>query len=254
MRLIPNAGTDRVIDELRKGLAEGATLDLATPAFSLFAFAEVRELLANAGGCRMILPVGEDGGLGLLGSDGDRVFGNRLTARWLARECREWINRAAAVREAPGMLPQSLLLVGHADPANRRAIAGTCPFTTDGLGLTAGNQFTLVQASEREDEWAMSASWFVTLWNGLPESAERPDRATCAALMIASGGTIIPSLCEVRSRIHQPAPRRRTFSGGRSLIASCSHRKPESGRLSPAEADGPRQAVHATQSGESPLQ
>ncbi|MEX0717722.1 MAG: hypothetical protein WD066_14100 [Planctomycetaceae bacterium] len=44
MRLIPTAGSDRVIDELRKGLAEGAALDLATPAFSLFAFAEVREL------------------------------------------------------------------------------------------------------------------------------------------------------------------------------------------------------------------
>ena len=40
MKLIKNSGGDRVVDELRQCLAPNGTLDLATPAFSLFAFAD----------------------------------------------------------------------------------------------------------------------------------------------------------------------------------------------------------------------
>lgn len=45
MELIKNSGSDRVIDELRQSLKPPASLDLASPAFSLFAFAELRDLL-----------------------------------------------------------------------------------------------------------------------------------------------------------------------------------------------------------------
>ncbi len=40
MKLLKNGGTDRVVDELRRSLAPQRTLDIATPAFSLFAFAD----------------------------------------------------------------------------------------------------------------------------------------------------------------------------------------------------------------------
>ncbi len=42
MKLIRNSGNDRVVDELRKSLVAGGTFDVASPAFSLFAFAELR--------------------------------------------------------------------------------------------------------------------------------------------------------------------------------------------------------------------
>jgi len=56
MRLIKNTGSDRVIDELRQTLAPSSSLDLASPAFSLFAFAELREVLEKLDACRVVLP------------------------------------------------------------------------------------------------------------------------------------------------------------------------------------------------------
>ena len=38
MRLIKNSGNDRVVDDLRKTLAPGSELDIASPLFSLFAY------------------------------------------------------------------------------------------------------------------------------------------------------------------------------------------------------------------------
>lgn len=56
MKLIKNTGSDRVIDELRRTLAPPSSLDLASPAFSLFAFAELRDLLEKLDACRVVLP------------------------------------------------------------------------------------------------------------------------------------------------------------------------------------------------------
>ena len=56
MKLIKNTGSDRVIDELRQTLAPPSSLDLASPAFSLFAFAELRDLLEKLDACRVVLP------------------------------------------------------------------------------------------------------------------------------------------------------------------------------------------------------
>ena len=39
MKLIKNTGNDRVMDALRSGLSSSSKLDIATPAFSAFAFA-----------------------------------------------------------------------------------------------------------------------------------------------------------------------------------------------------------------------
>ena len=50
MKLIKKAGSDRVIDELRRLLAARSGLDILTPAFSLFAFGELREPTGEWGG------------------------------------------------------------------------------------------------------------------------------------------------------------------------------------------------------------
>lgn len=168
MKLIPNVGNDRVIDELRARLAANSSLDIASSALSLFAFAEMREVLEAVELCRIVLPASDDSQLNLLGSGSDRPFRNRLVARWLAKECRDWISRKCDVREVSGSLPQCVWITGHSESERRRVINGNCPFTTEGLGLTSGNQFNLVQLSEHEDEWTMFGSWFATLWNGLP--------------------------------------------------------------------------------------
>jgi hypothetical protein len=170
MRLIPNVGTDRVIDELRSCLSEGAELDVATPEFSLFAFAGVLDAFQRLKTCRLLLPGAGTDALNFLGSEADRGARNKLTARWLAGQLGLWLQGPVTVRRAPGPLPQCLMIIGNADRSRRHVITGNCQLTTDGLGLNPGNQFGLVQAAERDDECEMFAAWFSSQWNSLPES------------------------------------------------------------------------------------
>lgn len=169
MRLIRNSGNDRVIDALHKSLTPPSSLDLASPVLSLFAFAELRDLLEELEGCRAVLGFnGEDPGF--VGTDADRPFRNRLNSHWLARECAAWIKRAVELRAAPGPLPQSILVSGKPGAQTHRVITGNCAFSTEGLGITPGNQFSLIQCSEKADESQVLSAWFTSLWNALPDS------------------------------------------------------------------------------------
>jgi hypothetical protein len=111
--------------------------------------------------------------LGLTGSNADRAFRNRLQLRWLARECGTWIRRKAELRIAPGRLPQSILIGGVPESEKQRVITGNCAFTTEGLGITPGNQFGLIQCSEKPEESAVLGSWFTSLWSALPASDQQ---------------------------------------------------------------------------------
>ena len=111
--------------------------------------------------------------LGLTGSDNDRAFRNRLQLRWLARECAAWIKKKVELRGAPALLPQSILIAGKPESELHRVITGNCAFTTEGLGITPGNQFSLIQCSEQPEESAILGSWFTSLWNTLPASDQQ---------------------------------------------------------------------------------
>ena len=172
MKIIRNSGNDRVVDEMRKALVAGHTLDIASPTFSLFAFAELRQILDQVERTRLLLPTANGTELSLLGISADRPFRNRLQARWLAQQCVKWITQKVELRGAPTALPQSMLITGDSDSSPLRVITGNCPFTTDGLGMTPGNQFSLIQCSEGQEESAMLGAWFTALWNSLPASSE----------------------------------------------------------------------------------
>jgi SNF2 family DNA or RNA helicase len=172
MRLIKNTGNDRVIDELRTALVPDAALDVAASSLSLFAFSELRDLLGKLNHCRMILPTLPDNDSSLLGSDADRPFRNQLQSRWLARQCSDWIKAKVEVRSAPSTLPQSIYAVHHPLAEQKRVIIGNCPLTTDGLGLTPGNHFSLIQCAEGGDESAMLGGWFSSLWDGLAKGED----------------------------------------------------------------------------------
>jgi hypothetical protein len=173
MKLIKNTGSDRVIDELRQTLAPSSSLALASPAFSLFAFAELRDLLEKLDTCRVVLPQVNGQDLGLTGSANDRAFRNRLQVRWLARECAGWVKKKVELRGVPALLPQSILIAGKPESEVQRVITGTCAFTTEGLGLTPGNQFSLIQCSEQPEESAVLGAWFTGLWNTLPAADQQ---------------------------------------------------------------------------------
>ena len=170
MRIIKNTGNDRVIDELRQMLSSRSTLDLASPSFSLFTFAEFRNILETLENCRIVLPVTNKNEIRLTGSDADRVFRNNLQLPWLARKCTDWIENKVTLRFATSSLPQSILVANGLGQDIKRVITGNCPFTTEGLGITPGNQFSLIQCSEKPDESSILGSWFDSLWNSVADS------------------------------------------------------------------------------------
>ncbi len=172
MRLINNTGTNRVIDALRQAVQSGVSLDIASPAFSLFAFSELRGLLSHVAHSRLILPLDTDGDLAFLGSTADRPARNRLQSHWLARECAKWIQEKTEVRSSSNPLPQSAYVIRHADASQSRVLTGNCPLTTDGLGLAPGNQLSLIQCAETLEEVALFAEWFESLWRAMPSGTK----------------------------------------------------------------------------------
>ncbi len=172
MKLLPNQGSQRVLDELRVNLTAGGSLDAASPGLSLFAYGELRNDLRRLAACRLALPVDLTVASSLLGSAADRGSRNQLLARELAADFAKWLRQTAEVKAAPGPLPQATLVTKQADGTANRVITGDCPLTTGGLGLTPGNQFSLVQATETADESQLLATWFTQLWNALPASSD----------------------------------------------------------------------------------
>jgi hypothetical protein len=168
MRLIPNSGTDRVIDALDRTLAKGASLGIATTGFSLFAFAQLRQKLEELRTAQLVLPKQRLLELGLQGTEADRAQRNALMQRWLARECATWIKDKVAVRHAQRSMLQSVL-VATTGADGALTIAGDCALTTEGLGTAPSNSVSLVQCSESAAEAAVLSQWFEQLWNGLPD-------------------------------------------------------------------------------------
>ena len=170
MRLIKNNGNDRVVDELKSALKPGSRLDVATPALSLFAFAEVLPEVATLAQCRLLLP--PDGAdLAVLGSDADRAARNRLQARWLAMRLAEWLHANSEVRRAFGPVPQGAFVLRDGNAHPLLVLLGSLAFSTDGLGLTPGNPLSLIQASETPDEAKLLSQWFDAQWTGLLSDA-----------------------------------------------------------------------------------
>jgi SNF2 family DNA or RNA helicase len=172
MKIIKNSGNERVIDELRKCLVAQSTLDIASPSFSLFAFGEVRELLHKLDKCRVVLPNANADDLGIVDSIADRSFRNHLQTRWLAKQCAEWIEKSTEIKRVPGIIPQATLITESSEKTLNRVITGNCSFSTEGLGITPGNQFGLIQLSESTEECALLGSWFTSLWDSLPSIPE----------------------------------------------------------------------------------
>lgn len=171
MKLINNSGSDRVIDLIRLHLKPGHLLGCVTPSLSLFAFAELRGVLAKLDNVQLILPPVNDK-LDFLGDESDRAARNRLQARWLANQCAEWLGGNVEVRRALGRVPQGAAVMRAPNGSASQVVLGSFSFSTEGLGLTPGNPLNLIQASESADEAAQLAHWLDQQWATLPAQAD----------------------------------------------------------------------------------
>lgn len=185
MKIVRNIGTDRTIDIICPGLTSGHQLDVMTPAFSLFAFAEIQEALSGLKKANLLLPP-EDTELGFLGSDADRASRNSLQTRWLARRCAEWVREKVELRRTPGSVPQGAAVIRNSVADPQQVILGSFAFSTDGLGITPGNPLSLIQASESADEAARLSQWFDMQWAALPAQPTAKDAFIDALQSLAS--------------------------------------------------------------------
>jgi hypothetical protein len=204
MQLIKNVGSDRVLDHLQSNMASDGAMDAATDGLSLFAFEALKAQLDKAGATRLLLssdkakaqprqkldqaelllPVGDPLAGGLLGDEHDRERRNALQLRGLANELLLWLEQKTQVRMAPGKLPQSALITDSpagavtGESAGERgvAITGDCPLTTRGLGLSPGNQFSLIQCSETEGERQKFVQWFQATWEAVNDDPDAKQR------------------------------------------------------------------------------
>ena len=167
MKLLRNTGADRVIDVIRPWIAPKNQLDVVSPTFSLFAYAELLHDLPKLSKARLVLPSnGAD--LALLGTAADRSARNKLQSRWLATQCAKWLEQEKVeLREARDSVPQGAIVIRDQDGSPRQAVLGAFSFSTDGFGITPGNPMRLVQASETPEESALLSQWFDAQWAGL---------------------------------------------------------------------------------------
>lgn len=171
MKFVSNAGQERVIDLLRHNLHAGSQLDMVSPAYSLFAFAEMLTDAGKVTRSHLIVPP-ETADIDLLGSPADRTARNRLQGPWLAKQFAQWVDGKADVRRALGAIPQGALVTRDAQGKPQQALFGSFSFSTDGLGITPGNPLSLIQAAENPAEAQMLSQWFDTQWASLQD---KPD-------------------------------------------------------------------------------
>jgi SNF2 family DNA or RNA helicase len=178
MRLIKNTGSDRVIDELKRALKEGTSLDIASTGISLFAFHELSEQLTRTSDSRLLLSNVEGVNAAFLGMMSDRQYRNRLQSRWLAYKLAQWIRDHAEVRSATASLGQSAFIAKNQANENILTVVGNCSFTTSGFGITPSQQLGFIQCADSAEEMALFSTWFESLWNSVEDS-----RASKTALL-----------------------------------------------------------------------
>lgn len=100
MQILPNQGSQRVIDELRVSLTAGGGFDAASPGLSIFAYGELREALRRLASCRLVLPLAQTTAPSILGSEADRGSRNQLSAHELALDFTKWLRKSVEVKAA----------------------------------------------------------------------------------------------------------------------------------------------------------
>lgn len=174
MKLMHNAGSDRVLDLVLPHLQPGSRLDCLVPSLSLHAFSELRNQLNKLAKAQVVLPPGNEA-LQLLGNDADRSARNRLQTRWLANQLADWLSSTVELRRTTGPVPQGALVLRNPEGAPKQVVMGSFALTTEGLGLTPGNPMSLIQASESREEADQLAQWFDQHWTSLSSQAMECD-------------------------------------------------------------------------------
>jgi putative intracellular protease/amidase len=176
MRFVNNTGSDRVVDLIRPWLKADYQLDMVSPSYSLFAFAEVLVDAPKLAQVRLVVPPPVENEphhtLGLLGTPADRAARNTLRAPWLAGKFAAWLEAKAQVRHASGAIPQGTMVLRNSQGVAQQAVLGSFAFSSEGLGIAPGNPLNLIQNSENPAEAENLSQWFNLQWASLQDQPE----------------------------------------------------------------------------------
>ncbi len=204
MRILGTNTSTRPVDVLDQGLQRGDSLDAASPSLSLFAFAELARPLERTRRTRLLLPAGISVAE-LLGCTADRTARNRLTGRWWAKKCANWLENAVELRLTDVPIPQGTLVLRDKAHAAKQVVLGAVALTTPGLGTTPGNRLGLVQASETVEEADLLSTWFDSQWASLPD---RPNQRQQLINTVRSLGEPLPAETLYSTILHHLFARR----------------------------------------------
>jgi ribosomal protein L22 len=208
MKFVSNAGVDNVLAIAQPALQTGGQLDVVSPTFSFFAFAQLRGALAKLASARCLLPSTPES-LQLQGGAGERSARNRLLTPWLALELSKWLSEKAEVRTTNGAIPQGALVIRNAQKVPIQSTVGSFDLSLAGLGITPGNPLSLIQTSQTPDEALMLSHWFDQQWQLLEQQQPRSGPPTEANGKQASAQLLqLLQLLQVLQNFTQPhAPR-----------------------------------------------
>ena len=171
MKIVRNRGGDRAID--RVSTERGRTRDVALAAseLSVFGIAALHDALGQPPPARLLASALKVLEPGISDSESERAARSRLASRHAAAQAAEWIGRGE-VRLAKGRVPQSAILLGGSGGHLGVALLGTCPVTSEGLGIAPSDQLGIVQAAETADEVSAWSAWFEEQWRALGAGAD----------------------------------------------------------------------------------
>lgn len=183
VKVITNQGDNTVLHLLQTSIASGSSLDIVTPAFSIFALNALMDQLRNLSRVRIILiedifeqPVSDYLRRYEIAQKRNQIAGNNYEIRLrnqmmnasIAKDISKMIKRKIEFKKIKGQTTMApmLILNGNTEGASSFVIQSTFSFTGDGIGLTESSNLTPMTALMNLSEVnASMTDSFNAAWN-----------------------------------------------------------------------------------------
>jgi len=173
--LLDNKGQGRVGDALKENIQADAHLSVISALFSIYGYAALKGQLSQIDALRLLIPSNDGRPVsssnnqplklaGLTGDESDRRSRNSLNIIQVARECADWLEQKADIREVSLPVFQNLFHIKNTD-GSAVAIHGSSPFTSSGLGFTPSRGYEMNTYFTTPAETTNLLTWFDSIWN-----------------------------------------------------------------------------------------
>jgi len=171
--LLDNKNNGKVSDVLIQNIRSMASVSVLSRYFSLNAYSYLKSNLSRVDNFRLLvssanllLSVGcnkDLHDLELAGNKADRRFRNSLQLISTAKQCAQWLEGKAEVREASSHVFQNLFHIRNTDESVV-AIHGSSSFSSEGLGIVPSDGYEMNTCFTSPAETQSLLQWFDSIW------------------------------------------------------------------------------------------